>query len=170
MKAAVEHLVASLPSKSPADVHAKVEADSDAADASDSHEACPDPDSSGEPTLQPKQSWKDLAMCNGQVEVFFGPAKERPERKSERLELAAAYCSLCSVSAQCRDAGRQNHEHGFWGGESELDRARSGFTPRSPSRRSVIAARNRFRSENQQDGSGQANNVHVREPDRTNVR
>ena len=40
----------------------------------------------------------------------------------------------------CRRAARDNRENGFWGGESEEERAAAGFPPRSINRRSVQAA------------------------------
>ncbi len=43
----------------------------------------------------------------------------------------------------CRNAGRLNLEHGIWGGENDEERALAGYAPRSPSRRSVLQARDR---------------------------
>ena len=33
----------------------------------------------------------------------------------------------CKVLDTCREFARENHEYGFWGGESEEDRAAAGF-------------------------------------------
>lgn len=85
-------------------------------------------------------SWKDAGLCSGMTQVFFGPASERPERRSERENLARSICYGCPVKLACRRAGRMNFEHGIWGGENDEERALAGHTPRSPSRRSVIAA------------------------------
>lgn len=85
--------------------------------------------------------WAKHAICGGLTEVFFGPAAERPERRVERERLAKAHCDMCPVMLPCRRSARLNHEHGFWGGENDEQRAAAGFAPRSPSRRSVIAAR-----------------------------
>lgn len=85
-------------------------------------------------------SWKDAGLCSGMTQVFFGSASERPERRREREILARSICDVCPVMMDCRRAGRMNHEHGIWGGENDEERALAGHTPRSPSRRSVIAA------------------------------
>jgi len=85
-------------------------------------------------------TWKDAGLCSGMTQVFFGPASERPERRREREILARSICDVCPVMDPCRRAGRMNHEHGIWGGETDEERALAGHTPRSPSRRSVIAA------------------------------
>lgn len=95
-------------------------------------------------------SWTDEAVCKGQTEIFFGPPAERPERRVERLRLAASFCEVCPVSSECREQGRSNYEHGFWGGESDVERARAGYMPASSSRRSVLAARDAFLHEDQQ--------------------
>lgn len=86
-------------------------------------------------------SWQDEAVCKGLTEVFFGPAAERPERRVEREALAKSYCLSCPVMLPCRRTARLNREHGFWGGENDEERAAAGYAPRSPSRRSVIQAR-----------------------------
>ena len=91
-------------------------------------------------------AWAERALCKGLTEVFFGPASERPERRVEREALANSYCQACPVIDACRRYARLNHEHGFWGGENDEQRASAGFAPRSPSRRSVIAARDRAKN------------------------
>lgn len=85
--------------------------------------------------------WAEHAICKGLTEVFFGPAAERPERRVEREALARSYCSVCPVMIPCRNSGRLNLEHGIWGGENDEERALAGYAPRSPSRRSVLKAR-----------------------------
>ncbi len=90
--------------------------------------------------LETDDAWKDAGLCNGMTQVFFGPASERPERRRERELLARSICGACPVMMECLSAGRQNYEHGIWGGENDEERALAGHTPRSPSRRSVIAA------------------------------
>lgn len=98
-------------------------------------------------TLHPDTdvSWQDLAMCKGVTHVFFGPQAERPERRVEREALALSYCLACPVILPCRRNARLNREHGFWGGENDEQRAAAGYAPRSPSRRSVIEARDNSR-------------------------
>ena len=94
-------------------------------------------------TLHPDTdiSWFDDAACKGLTHVFFGPAAERPERRVEREAIASSYCLVCPAMMECRQAARLNHEHGFWGCENDEERALAGYAPRSPSRRSVIKAR-----------------------------
>lgn len=89
--------------------------------------------------------WRHQALCNGMTLVFFGPAAERPERRVEREALAKSFCRACPSVLPCRRAGRVNREHGIWGGENDEERAAAGYAPRSPSRRSVIQARDNSR-------------------------
>lgn len=88
----------------------------------------------------PDDSWADQALCKGQTELFFGAPRERPERRARREGLARRYCQVCPVMSPCRAVARSNGENGFWGGESEEERALAGFPPKSISRRGVLAA------------------------------
>lgn len=88
--------------------------------------------------------WRTQALCNGMTEVFFGPAAERPERRVEREALARSFCMACPSQLPCRRYARLNREHGMWGAENDEERAAAGYAPRSPSRRSVIEARDMF--------------------------
>lgn len=90
--------------------------------------------------------WTDQAVCKGLTHVFFGPAAERPERRVEREAIAASYCMSCPVTEICRTTARLNREHGFWGSENDEQRAAAGYPPRSPSRRSVVKAREQARA------------------------
>ncbi|HEY7440192.1 MAG TPA: WhiB family transcriptional regulator [Acidimicrobiia bacterium] len=72
-------------------------------------------------------SWTLDAQCQGRTELFFAPAGERPEARVVRENKARGVCSGCVVMTQCRDWARDNREYGFWGGESEEDRAAAGF-------------------------------------------
>jgi WhiB family transcriptional regulator, redox-sensing transcriptional regulator len=87
-----------------------------------------------------ESTWMDRAACKGQVDLFFGIAGERPERRARREAAAREVCARCPVVEPCRQAARLNRESGFWGGENEEERAAAGYTPRSVSRRSVQAA------------------------------
>ena len=40
---------------------------------------------------------------------------------------ARGVCSECEAMIACRDWARDNREYGFWGGESEEERAAAGF-------------------------------------------
>jgi WhiB family transcriptional regulator, redox-sensing transcriptional regulator len=72
-------------------------------------------------------AWTADAACCGQTELFFAPAGERPEARTSRESKARAVCNSCAVIAPCRDWARQHREYGFWGGESEEERAAAGF-------------------------------------------
>lgn len=90
--------------------------------------------------VQLDTNWIARAACKGQVNLFFGIAGERPERRVRREAAARQVCASCPVLTPCREAARLNRESGFWGGENEEERAAAGFPPRSVSRRSVQAA------------------------------
>ena len=72
-------------------------------------------------------SWTDEAACAGRTELFFAPAGERPEARAVRENKARAVCSECEALVACRDWAREHREYGFWGGESEEERAAAGF-------------------------------------------
>src|SRR6266511_4359337 len=44
-----------------------------------------------------------------------------------RQNRARTMCNACPVLAPCRAWARENREYGFWGGESEEERAAAGF-------------------------------------------
>ena len=52
-------------------------------------------------------------------------------------------CADCAVQDDCKEYARDNRELGFWGGESEAERATAGFAPTTPiiGRRQVAADR-----------------------------
>ena len=81
--------------------------------------------------------WMDAAACKGRVNLFFGLAGERPERRVRREQEARKVCAECPVLLVCRAQARHGRESGFWGGESEEERAQAGYPPRSIIRRSV---------------------------------
>ena len=85
-------------------------------------------------------AWMADAACKGRTPLFFGAAGERPERRVRREAAARKLCAGCSVVEPCRELARAGRENGFWGGESEEERAAAGHPPRSISRRSVQEA------------------------------
>ena len=87
-----------------------------------------------------RPEWMALAACQGRTNLFFGLAGERPERRIRREARARKVCAGCPALLECRSMARRNGENGFWGGESEEDRALAGFPPVSISRRSVQEA------------------------------
>lgn len=71
--------------------------------------------------------WTADAACSGQSKLFFAPPGERPEARAVRESQARAICTNCEVLTQCRSWARENREYGFWGGESEEERAAAGY-------------------------------------------
>ncbi len=71
--------------------------------------------------------WQSAALCAGQTEIFFAPPGERPEARARREAKARQLCLVCPVLDSCRGWARSNREYGFWGGESEEERARAGY-------------------------------------------
>ena len=84
--------------------------------------------------------WTSDAACRGRTNLFFGMAGERPERRARREVAARKVCDGCPVRLPCRMVARANRENGFWGGESEEERAAAGYAPRSIARRTVQIA------------------------------
>ena len=77
-------------------------------------------------------SWMEQGRCGGSGEFFFAPFAERPEARVRREARARSICEQCVVLTPCRDYARINRELGFWGGESESERADAGFAPTTP--------------------------------------
>ena len=71
--------------------------------------------------------WMTTAACKSQTALFFPPPGERPEAREVREGRARALCASCHVLDDCREYARQHREYGFWGGESEEERAAAGF-------------------------------------------
>jgi WhiB family redox-sensing transcriptional regulator len=72
-------------------------------------------------------AWTIDAVCAGQTDLFFAPAGERPETRLLREARARTICSSCPVIEPCRRWAREQREYGFWGGESEEERAAAGY-------------------------------------------
>jgi len=77
----------------------------------------------------PDNAWVSKATCRGSTHLFFAPNRERPGRRARREAAARALCNACPVRLPCRDWARANREYGFWGGESEDERAAAGYRP-----------------------------------------
>ena len=100
-------------------------------------------DHPGEPGAT-RGDWTSEAACRGRTNLFFGIAGERPERRARREAAARKVCDTCPVRMPCRMVARANGENGFWGGESEEERAAAGYPPHSIARRTVqLASRRR---------------------------
>jgi WhiB family redox-sensing transcriptional regulator len=88
-------------------------------------------------------SWMPKGACVGDSELFFAPFAERPEARVRRESKARLICEQCVVVEPCRDYARGNLELGFWGGESESERAAAGYAPTTPiiGRRKIAESR-----------------------------
>src|SRR5262249_40602668 len=71
--------------------------------------------------------WMHDAACKGLTNLFFPSPAERPQARHRPEAMARMVCSECRVHDQCRDFARDNHEYGFWGGESEDERHTAGY-------------------------------------------
>jgi WhiB family redox-sensing transcriptional regulator len=80
----------------------------------------------------PDEQWRARAACHGQSALFFSPAGERYEHRTVREAAARLVCERCPVLEPCREQARERREYGFWGGESEEDRAAAGYRVRHP--------------------------------------
>ena len=76
--------------------------------------------------------WMEHAACAGDSDLFFAPFAERPEARVRREARARVICSRCPVADACQEYARTNRELGFWGGESEAERADAGYPPTTP--------------------------------------
>ena len=76
--------------------------------------------------------WMASGRCGGSSGIFFAPFAERPEARARREARARSICAQCTVLVSCREYARTNRELGFWGGESEFERAEAGFAPSTP--------------------------------------
>jgi WhiB family redox-sensing transcriptional regulator len=77
-------------------------------------------------------NWMPQGACRGKSDLFFAPFAERPEARARREAHARTICQACDVQNPCKTYARQNRELGFWGGESEAERASAGFAPTTP--------------------------------------
>src|SRR5205085_11146152 len=72
-------------------------------------------------------AWLADAVCYGHTAVLLAPPGERPEAREVREAKARSICRTCPVMSPCRSWARENREYGFWGAESEEERAVAGF-------------------------------------------
>jgi WhiB family redox-sensing transcriptional regulator len=95
--------------------------------------------------------WMEHAACAGDSDLFFAPFAERPEARVRREARARVICSRCPVADACQEYARTNRELGFWGGESEAERADAGYPPTTP-----IIGRKRVAEERARDAMRRA--------------
>ena len=91
-------------------------------------------------------TWHAIASCNGQTDLFFAAPGERPEARARREAKARQLCLVCPVLGPCQDWARENREYGFWGGESEEERAMAGYRVDMPVGRVARYPRGKGRS------------------------
>lgn len=77
--------------------------------------------------LEAVNDWMRDGACKGLTHLFFPSAAERPQARERRETAAKDVCASCKVRADCMDFAREQHEYGFWGGESEDERHAAGF-------------------------------------------
>ena len=93
----------------------------------------------------PFVSWAGRPACRGRSDLFFSPHAERREARERREGEARALCLACPVLEPCRAWARERREYGFWGGESEEERAAAGYPPALPVGRVAKVSRARWR-------------------------
>jgi len=71
--------------------------------------------------------WMRRGACKGLTHLFFPAPAERPQARERREAMARQVCSECTVRPRCQDFAREQHEYGFWGGESEDERHAAGY-------------------------------------------
>ena len=74
-----------------------------------------------------EDDWMRQAACKGLTHLFFPTPAERPQARERREATAREVCASCSVRVSCQQFARDQHEYGFWGGESEDERHAAGF-------------------------------------------
>jgi len=70
---------------------------------------------------------KPEPACRGRTRLFFAPHAESAKQRERRESQARALCLVCPWLEPCRAWARSNREYGFWGGESEEERAAAGY-------------------------------------------
>lgn len=76
---------------------------------------------------QTDDDWMRRAACKGLTHLFFPTPAERPQARERREATAREVCANCTVQSMCRAFARDQHEYGFWGGESEDERHAAGY-------------------------------------------
>lgn len=77
--------------------------------------------------IETENEWMRDGACKGLTHLFFPSAAERPQARERREAAAKDVCSSCKVQTECMTFAREQHEYGFWGGESEDERHAAGY-------------------------------------------
>jgi WhiB family redox-sensing transcriptional regulator len=88
----------------------------------------------------PQPSWFEDANCRGKSQFFYPAPNETASDRVVRERYAAVICAACPAMLQCRAWAREQHEFGYWGGESEAARTAAGFVPRNVGERHVASS------------------------------
>jgi hypothetical protein len=72
--------------------------------------------------------------CELDPDLFHTPNGERIDSYEYAVRIATAreYCVECPIMLACRDKGRELHERGIWGGETDAERTAAGYPPGKP--------------------------------------
>jgi WhiB family redox-sensing transcriptional regulator len=73
------------------------------------------------------EDWMRQAACKGLTHLFFPTPAERPQARERREATAREVCASCTARSSCQVFAREQHEYGFWGGESEDERHAAGY-------------------------------------------
>lgn len=80
--------------------------------------------------------------CIQEPDLFTTPDEERRNSSEyhQRIAGARALCLGCPIMLACRDRGRELHQPGIWGGETDEEREAAGYpTPETRKRHNVRA-------------------------------
>lgn len=75
--------------------------------------------------------------------VFFHAADDErlnSEEYNDRIANAKSLCAGCPIKDECRQLGRDLHEVGIWGGETDEERRAAGYQPRGFRSSDIIPA------------------------------
>jgi len=89
------------------------------------------PSAARERRAPPQPNWYEVAKCRGKSQYFYPPPNETAADRTLRERYAAVVCASCVAMTECRSWARNQHEFGYWGGESESARTAAGFVPRN---------------------------------------
>jgi len=70
----------------------------------------------------PQPTWYEKANCRGKSRLFYPAPNEAAADRALRERYAAVLCASCVAMTECRSWARDQHEFGYWGGESESAR------------------------------------------------
>ena len=75
--------------------------------------------------------WMENAGCQGKSQLFF-PPQAKGQLLENDVRIVLEKFALSAKFLLTAKPMRQQRELGFWGGESEIERAEAGFAPTTP--------------------------------------